>query len=64
MLLVVAHIEELERLTTRIYNHVLGLWGGKIKEEDWQQILAQSGSFLAKKKEVFDTLFSMEGQIR
>ena len=24
-----AHIEELERLTSRIYNYVLGLWGGK-----------------------------------
>ena len=23
----VAHMEELEGLTTRIYNHVLGLWG-------------------------------------
>ena len=28
---VAAHTEELERLTTRIYNHVLGLWGGKKK---------------------------------
>ena len=26
---VVAHIEELEGLTIRIYNYVLGLWGEK-----------------------------------
>ena len=30
---VVAHIRELERLTTRIYNHALGLWGGKKKRK-------------------------------
>ena len=48
---VVAHIEELEQLTTRIYNYVLGLWGGKEKkEEDWQQMLAQGNSFPEKKK--------------
>ena len=29
---VAAHIEELEGLRSRIYNYVLGLWGGKIKE--------------------------------
>ena len=28
-----AHIEELEGLTTRIYNCLLGLWGGKKKRE-------------------------------
>ena len=28
----VAHIEELERLTARINNHVLGLWEGKKRE--------------------------------
>ena len=28
----VAHIEELEGLTTRIYNYVLGLWGGEKKK--------------------------------
>ena len=28
---VAAHTEELEQLTTRIYNQVLGLWGGKRK---------------------------------
>ena len=53
---VVAHIEELEGLTTRIYYYVLGLWGGKEKEnqkreEDWQQVLAQGESFPAQKKE-------------
>ena len=26
-----AHIEKLEGLTTRIYNYLLGLWGGKKK---------------------------------
>ena len=46
---VVAHIEELEGLTTRIYNHALGLWSGG-KEEDWQQMLAQGESFPEKKK--------------
>ena len=30
------YIEELELLTTRIYNYVLGLWGGKKREEDLQ----------------------------
>ena len=32
-----------------IYNYVLGLWGGKKKEEDWQQMLAQGQS--SQKKE-------------
>ena len=39
-----SHIEELEGLTTRIYNYVLWLWGEKERkkeEEDWQQMLAQ-----------------------
>ena len=39
---VASHIEELEGLTTRIHNYVLGLWGGENKkkkqEEDWQQV--------------------------
>ena len=26
---VASHIEELEGCTTRVYNHALGLWGGK-----------------------------------
>ena len=43
-----AHIE-LEQLTARIYNCALGHWGEK-EEEDWQQMLAQSESFPAKKK--------------
>ena len=44
-----AHIEQLEGPTTRIYNYVMGLWGGKKKgEEDWQQMLAQGKSFPAK----------------
>ena len=38
-----AHIEELQRFTTRIGKYVL--WGGKKKtEEDWQQMLAQGKS--------------------
>ena len=45
-----AYIEELEGFTTRIYNHALGLWGGKKKLEDWQQMLAQGESFPAKNK--------------
>ena len=44
------HIEELEGLTTRIYNHAVGLWEGGIKEEDWQQMLAQGESFPVQKK--------------
>ena len=36
-----SHIEELEWPITRICNCALGLWGGKRKEEDWQQMLAQ-----------------------
>ena len=46
--MVVALLEELEGLTTRKYNHALGLWGEK-NEEDWQKMLAQGKSFLAKK---------------
>ena len=43
---VVAHVEELEGLRTRIYNCILWLWRGKTKkEEDWQQMLAQGESF-------------------
>ena len=46
-----AHTEELEGLTTRIYNHALGLWGGKKnKGEDWPQMLAQGESFPEKEK--------------
>ena len=47
--MVVAHVEELEGLTTKICSYALGLWGGKRKEEDWQQMLAQGESFPAKK---------------
>ena len=51
---VVAHIEELDGLTTRMHNYVLRLWGGgKKREEDWQQMLAQGQSFPAKKKKGF-----------
>ena len=40
------HIGEIEGLTIRIYNYILGLWGGeKKREEDWQQTLAQGESF-------------------
>ena len=53
---VASHIGDLEGLTTRIYNYVLAFWGEKIREEDWQQMLAQGqGSSLQKqtnKKEV------------
>ena len=47
-----AHMKELEGLTTRIYNYVLGLWGEEKNKrgEDWQQMLAQAESFPAKKK--------------
>ena len=46
----VADTEELEQLTTSIYNYLLGLWRGKKKkeEEDWQQMLAQGEFFPAK----------------
>ena len=32
---VAAHIEKLEGLTTRIYHHALGLWGGKKELYFW-----------------------------
>ena len=50
--MVAAHGEELEGPKTRVYNYVLGLWGGKKeeREEDWQQMLAQGESFPAKNK--------------
>ena len=41
---------ELEGPTTTIYKYVLGRWGGKKREEDWQQMLAQGKSLPAKKK--------------
>ena len=44
-----SHIEELEGLTTRIYNYELGLWGEKKKDEDSQQMLAQGQSSSPKK---------------
>ena len=48
-----AHIEELEGLTTRIYNHAVGLWGGKKRKGDnWQEMSAQGESFSAKTKKV------------
>ena len=47
---VASHVKEVERLTTRIYNYVLGLWGEKKKDVDWQQMLAQGQSSLLKKK--------------
>ena len=60
---VVAHREELEGLTTRIYDYVLGLWEWKKhrerdrgREEDWQQMLAQGKSFPGKKN-----VFHIEG---
>ena len=46
-----SHVQELEGLPTRIYNHALGLWGGERKEEeDRQQMLAQGESFPAKRE--------------
>ena len=52
---VAAHVKELEGLTTRIYSHALGLWGGakRKKKEDWQQMLAQGESFPENKKKKF-----------
>ena len=48
---VVAHLEELKGLTTRVYDYVLGFGEGEKKEkEDWKQMLAQDKSFPAKKK--------------
>ena len=49
--MVVAHIEELEGLTTGIYNYVLGLWKKKKGEQVWQQMLAQRESFPKRRKE-------------
>ena len=46
------YIEELEGFTTRIHNYELGHWGRKKGEKDWQLMLAQGESFLAKKKKV------------
>uniref|UniRef100_A0A9L0I8A5 Zinc finger protein 286A n=1 Tax=Equus asinus TaxID=9793 RepID=A0A9L0I8A5_EQUAS len=40
---VAAHIEELEGLTTRIYNHVLGLWGGEKKKRGRLATYVSSG---------------------
>ena len=43
---VVAHVKELDGLTTRIYNYVLGLW--REKRAILATELAQSESFSAK----------------
>ena len=45
-----AHIEKLEGLTTRMYNHILWLGEGKKKEreKDLQHMLVQAESFQAK----------------
>ena len=32
----VSHIQQLEGRATMTYNYLLGLWGNKKKEEDWQ----------------------------
>ena len=49
--MVAAHIEELEGLTTEIYNYVLGGCGEKKaeKKKDWQQLLAQVPIFKKRK---------------
>ena len=39
-----SHIAQAEGPTTRIYNHVLRLWGGTKKVEYWKQTLAQGQS--------------------
>ena len=42
-------MEELEGLTSGIYNYVLWFWGEeKRKEEDWQQMLVQGPSSSTK----------------
>ena len=46
--LAAAQIAELELLTTRMYNYILGVWRARIKEEGWQQMLAQGKSFPVK----------------
>ena len=51
--LAAAHIQELEGIRTRMYNYVVGLWGGKKGEQDWQQMLAQGKPFPAEIKACF-----------
>ena len=41
-----------------MYNNALWLWGGKRKEEDWQQILAQGKSFPEKNKQKYFRKFA------
>ena len=45
-----SHIEEVEGLTTRIYNHVLGLWEGKRKKRGRLATDVNSGLILLCKK--------------
>ena len=47
-----AHIEELERLTTRDINMHWGFGEIKKKDEEWQQMLGQGESFPAKNKKI------------
>ena len=49
---VAAHVEKLQGPATKRYNYALGLREGKKREEDWQQMLAQSESFLTTKKKL------------
>ena len=48
--LVVAHIEGLEGLMTRIYNYVLGLWGEKKREREILATDVSSGWIFPSKK--------------
>src|SRR3712207_7806163 len=45
-----SHIEELEGLTTRVYSHALGLWGGKKKKKKIGNRCSSGQIFLCKTK--------------
>ena len=50
-----AHKEELEGLTTKIYNYVLGLWGGEKKRGRLATGVSSGQIFPSEKKKVLKT---------
>ena len=54
-----SHMEELEGPTARIYNYVLGLWGGKKKRERLATDVTQGQSSSHTKKIDFSVFMSI-----
>ena len=59
---VVAHTEELEGPTTRIYNYALGLWGGEKKRERKMGNNVSSGPIFLKTKSTLGSNVTSEAR--